>query len=247
MNKNIIVIIGFILIGIIGYQAYLIDKTSETPLLQTKKQQPDITVNIEKKSIVKEVKELNTPISQSSQTQINPDDMFDEELIKEDLNRLFKNIFGNPKLQEGIKEGLKEAELQLQEGIKEMEKGLGDLNLELEKLSQSDPFFKDLLSTLTNKNQLEFTDRGEDYSLLLDIPGGIDSKIDIKTKENFLVISISQNIEKTEQTNNSTVHSKSIKEHTNTLFIPVDALIDKLKTEYKNNTLEITIPKISNS
>ncbi len=239
MKKNIIIVIGFILVAIIGYQAYLLNKSSNTPQLQAKKEQPQITVNIKKG-----IKTVDEP---TKQVNLNPNDMFDEELIKEDLNRLFKNIFGNPKLQEGIKEGLKEAELQLQEGIKEMEKGFGDLNLELEKLSQSDPFFKDLFSTLANKNQLEFTDRGEDYYLSLEVAGGADSKIDIKAKDGFLNILISQNIEKTEQTNDSISHSKSIKEHKSTLFIPSDALIDKLKTEYKNNTLVIIIPKISNS
>ncbi len=244
MNKNIVTIVGFVLIGIIAYQAYLLDKNSTTPLIQAKEEQPEINIEIEKKSIEKEI---NKSTMQISQTEFNSNEMFDEELIKEDLNRLFKNIFGNPKLQEGIKEGLKEAELQLQEGIKEMEKGFGDLNLELEKLSQSDPFFKDLFNTLTNKNQLQLTDRGKDYYLSLNIDGGVNSKIDIKTKDGFLTISILENIEKTEQKNNTTLHTKSIKEHKNTLFIPSDAAIDELKTEYKNNTLEITIPKISNS
>ncbi len=235
MNKNIVIVIGFILIAIIGYQAYLLDKSSDTPKFATKKEQPQITVNIEK-----ETKIADKPIKQ---TQFNPDEMFDEELIKEDLNRLFKNIFGNPKLQEGIKEGLKEAEQQLQTGIKEMEKGFGDLSLELEKLSKNDPFFKDLLNTLKDKNQLEFTDRDKDYYLSLEIAGGANSKIDIKTKNGFLTILVFQNLETIKQLGDSTIKSKSIKEHKNTLKIPSDALIDKLKTEYNNNTLEIIIPK----
>ncbi len=243
MTKNIVIIVGFILVGVIAYQAYLLDKNSTTPLLQAKKEQPEISIDIEKISIEKEIKELNKPSMQTSQTKFNPDEMFDEELIKEDLNRLFKNIFENPKLQEGIKDGLKEAEAQLQEGIKEMEKGFGDLSLELEKLSYDDPFFKDLFSTLTNKNQLHFIDRGKDYYLSLEIAGGANSKIDIKAKDDFLTILVLENIEKTEQKNNTTLHIKSIKKHKNTLFIPADALIDKLKTEYKNNTLEVVIPK----
>lgn len=243
MNKNIVIIVGFILVGIITYQAYLLGKNSTSPLLQAKKEQPEISIDIEKKSVEKEIKELNKPLTQTSQTKFNPDEMFDEKLIKEDLNRLFKNIFGNPKLQEEIRDGLKEAEVQLQEGIKEMEKGFGDLSLELEKLSKDDPFFKDLFNTLTDKNRLKFTDRGEDYYLSLKVDGGANSKIDIKAKDGFLTISVLENIEKTEQKNNTTLHTKSVKEHTNTIFIPSDAVIDKLKTEYKNSTLEVVISK----
>ena len=241
MNKNIIITIGFILVAIIGYQAYLLNKSSDNPLLEIKKEQPEITVDIEKKPIEQKTKELNQPLAQNK---LDPQEMFDEELIKEDLNRLFKNIFGNPKLQEGIKDGLKEMEQQLQLGLKEMEKGFGNLTQELDKLSKNDPFFKDLFSTLSNTNRLKFTDRGDDYYLLLNIPGGADSKIDIKTKDNILTLTITQKIIQNIQNQNSTIKSESLKQHQNILLIPDDAFIDKLDTKFKDNVLEIIVPKV---
>lgn len=247
MNKNIITLIGFILVAIIGYQAYLLNKSSDTPLFEAKKQQPNITVNIEKKSIEKEVRELNQP--KSNLTPTEPQEMFDEELIKQDLGRLFSNIFGNPKLQEGIKEGMKEMEQQLKQGLKEMEKGLGDLSGEFDKLSHDDPFFKDLLSGLAGgfaqTNRLQFTDRGDDYYLKLDIPGGDESNIDIQTKANLLTLTITQKTTQEKQTKNSTMHSESLKKNQNILLIPDDAFIDKLSTKYDNGILEITVPKIN--
>ena len=255
MNKNIITLIGFILVAIIGYQAYLLNKSSDTPQIEAKKEQPNITVNIEKKSIEKEVRELNqpksnlTPTTPHAQNQIDPKEMFDEDLIKEDLSKLFKDIFGNPKLQEGIRNGMKEMEEQLKEGIQEMEKGLGDLSGELDKLSQDDPFFKDLLSSFTGglaqTNRLQFTDRGDDYYLKLDIPGGTESNIDIQSKANFLTLTITQKTTKDVQSKNSTLHSESMQKNQNVLLIPDDAFIDKLKTKYDNGVLEIIVPKIN--
>ncbi|MCH9814467.1 MAG: Hsp20/alpha crystallin family protein [Epsilonproteobacteria bacterium] len=251
MNKNIIIAIGFILVAIIGYQAYLLNKTEPKEEKIIPKDEPEITLNIEKKSIEKRVKELNqpqtnlTPNTPETQAQIDPDEMFDEELIKEDINKLFRDIFGNPKLQEGIKQGMAQMQTQLQEGLKEMEKNLGNLTQEFDRLSENDPFFKDLLSGFAQTKRLQFTDRGDDYYLKLNIPGGADSKIDIKTKENLLTLTIIQKIIEEQQTQNSTVHTERMKQHQNILLIPDDAFIDQLTTKYQDGTLEITIPKIT--
>ncbi len=241
MNKNIVIAIGFVLITVIGYQAYLLNKTSDAKVQIVEEKKPEISVTIEEESIEEKVKELNTPV----QSQIKPDDMFDEELIKEDLNRLFSNIFGNPKLQEGIKEGFKEMQEQLQEGIKEMEKGFGELSGEIDKLSKSDPFFKDLLGEFSQANRLKFTDQEDNYYLSLNIPGGADSKVDIKTEKNLLTITITQKVIQEKQSQNSTIYSESLKKHQNTISIPDDAFIEHLKTKYQDGILEITVPKVN--
>jgi len=258
MNKNIITLIGLILVAIIGYQAYLLNKTSDTPLFETKKDEPKITVNIEKKSIEKEVRELNQPKSNltpnSSQTQnnlsqnqIDPKEMFDEKVIKKDMEKLFKDVFGNPKLQQGIKDGISQMQEQLQNGLKDMEKELGNLSGEFEKMD--DPFFKDLLAGLSGgfaqTNRLQFTDRGSDYYLKLDIPGGSDSDIDIQTKANLLTLTITQKKVQKTQNKNSTMQSESMSKNQNILLIPDDAFIDKLQTKYENGILEITVPKVN--
>jgi HSP20 family protein len=246
MNKNIVTIIGFILVAIIGYQAYLLNKSSDTPLFETKKDQPNITVEIEKKSIEKKVRELNQPKSNITPkepqvlNQLDPKEMFDEETIKKDLGKLFSDIFGNPKLQQGIQEGIKEMEKQLKQGLKEMEKEFG----KFEELSKNDEFFKDLLGNFPNSNRLKFTDRGDNYYLKLNIPDGKNANIDIKTKANLLTLTITQKTVQSRQNSNSTVHSKSMSKNQNILLIPDDAFIDKLQTKYENGILEITIPKI---
>jgi len=249
MNKNIVTIIGFILVAIIGYQAYLLNKSSINPLdplLETKKDQPNITVEIEKKSIEKEVRELNKPKENFTQkkepqkpqalNQLDPKELFDEEQIKKDMGKLFQDIFGNPKLQQGIQQGIKEMEKQLRQGLKEMEKEFG----KFEELSKNDDFFKDLLGNFPNSNRLKFTDRGDNYYLKLDIPDGKNANIDIKTKANLLTLTITQ---KKVQNSNST-HSESMSKNQNILLIPDDAFIDKLQTNYENGVLEIIIPKV---
>jgi HSP20 family molecular chaperone IbpA len=261
MNKNIIALVGFILVGIIGYQAYLLDQSSDNPIFKTKKEQPNITVNIEKKSLEKEVRELNQPkvslAPKQQQTQnnlqqnkhannIDPKEMFDEELIRKDMGKLFSDIFGNPKLQQGLKDGLKQMQEQLQSGLKDMEKELGNFSQEFEKLSKDDPFFKDLFAGLAagGDSRLQFTDRGDNYYLKLDIPGGKDSNIDIQTKQNLLTLTITQKITHDKQSKNSTMHSESMQKHQNILLIPDDAFIDKLQTNYENGVLEIIVPKV---
>jgi HSP20 family protein len=254
MNKNIITLIGFILVAIIGYQAYLLNK-SNTAAIEITEDKPKITVNLEKKSIEKEVRELNqpksnlTPNQPLSQNQIDPKEMFDEKVIKKDLENLFKDIFGNKKLQEGLKSGIQQMQEQLQQGLKEMEKGFGDLSGEFDKLSKDDPFFKDLLAGMAGgfaqTNRLQFTDRGDDYYLKLDIPGGSNSDIDIQTKANLLTLTITQKNVQDKQNKNGTLHSESMSKNQNIMIIPDDAFIDKLQTNYENGVLEIIVPKVN--
>lgn len=241
MNKNIVIAIGFLLVAVIGYQAYLLKQKSDSPEVK----QPEITLNIEKKSVEEKVKELNNPSNESQmQNNLNADEMFDEELIKKDLNKLFADIFGNPKLQEGIKEGMEQMRKGLQEGLQEMQQNLGNLTTEFDKLAQNDPFFKELFQGTVHANRLQFTDRGDDYYLKLDIPGGDESKIDITTKGNLLSLTISQKIIQETQNQNSTIKQESLKQHQNVILIPDDAFIDHLKTDYKEGVLEITLPKV---
>lgn len=248
MNKNtIITIIGFILVAVIGYQAYLLDGKSGQPIFQTKKDEPKITIEIEKKSIEQKVKELNQI---QEKNDLDPKEMFDEELIKKDLGKLFSDIFGNPKLQEGIKEGMEEMEKQIQRSFKDMEQELGKFSKEFENLSKNDNFFNDILGNLGNlkdmahANRLQLTDRGDYYYLKLDIPGGSDSEIDIKTKENFLTLEITQKTLTDTKNKRSTTHSESSSKYQNIIAIPQDAFVDKLKTNYIDGALEITIPKV---
>ena len=262
MNKNIIALVGFILVGVIGYQAYLLDKSSDNPIFKTQKEQPNITVNIEKKSVEKEVRELNQPkvnptpkqhqaqnnLQPSTNTNpIDPKEMFDEELIRKDVGKLFSDIFGNPKLQQGLKDGLAQMQEQLQTGLKDMEKEIGNFSQEFEKLSKDDPFFKDLFAGLAagGASRLQFTDRGDNYYLKLDIPGGKESNIDIQTKENLLTLTITQKTTHDKQSKNSTMHAESMQKHQNILLIPDDAFIDKLQTNYEDGVLEITVPKVN--
>jgi HSP20 family molecular chaperone IbpA len=252
MNKNVITLIGFILVAIIGYQGYLLNK-SNTPLFETKKDEPKITVNIEKKSIEKEVRELNkhvtttqqpsTTPTQNNLQNIDPKEVFDEELIKKDMGKLFSDIFGNPKLQEGLKQGMKDMQKQLEEGMKELEKGLGGLSGEMDKLSNGDTFFKDLITGLSQANRLKFTDRGGEYYLKIDVPGGKEANVDIKTTANILTLTITSKSTSDTTNPNSTIHAQAMSTYQNILIIPDDAVIDELKTNYENGALEITVPK----
>ena len=79
---------------------------------------------------------------------------------------------------------------------------------------------------------------GDSYYLKTEVPGGKDSTIDIKTKNNILTIIIIQKEE-----TNTTVSQRRSQE---IVLLPEDAFVDHLKTNYENGILEVTIPKIKN-
>ncbi len=258
MNKNIIIIAGVILLVIIAYQAYLLNsiKSSNNKEINSSKHTPTIKdENLSIKKIEDRDKptitiQSSTPLKESNITaqkdisNLSIDEMFDEELIKEDLNRLFKNIFQNPKLQEGIKEGFEQMQKELQSGLEQMQKGFGELTEEIDKLSENDPYFKEFIKKITPKDYLNFIDRDDYYYVEIPIVDGDKSKIDIKASGDILTVTVTKDIKKEQKNQNTTIYIESLSESKKSLKIPSDALIEKIESNYQDGLLKITIPKI---
>ncbi len=245
-NQKLILTIGFILLGIIGYQGYLLyQKENPSQVTTTQKDMPQITVKIDKQTAEKKDRSIPTTSSMPKATNLTQEERhkLDEERIEKSIQDLFKSIFASQEVQEGLKQFKEEA----QRGIKEMQAQLQTLPQQLDNLTkqiQNDPFFSEIIGELQSLHTQQFEDRGDYYFFQTTVPGKKESKIDIQAQKKFLIITILSKEDKTKQT----AQSKIVQSHTQStreaILIPQDALIEKLQTRYEDGILQLIIPKV---
>ncbi len=243
MNKNVVTLVGIFLVGIIAYQAYLLGKLeAEQKNAVAAKKEPKITVEIEKEQLPQpKIAHTNRSIPTGSNTTQTP--LIDEKKIKEDFNRLFKDIFGNPKVKAEIQKNVTQMQQQLQEGLNQFQKEIVMMTSELQKASEEDPLLKELFQNFKLPNALEFTDTGKGYSLEIDVPNNEKSTVDVKVRKGFLVILINEVVTE-EHEENGVMVKKELKHKKQVLVtIPEDADTAKLETKYDNGKLRLILPK----
>jgi len=249
MNKNIILGVGFVLVAIIGYQGYLLnqkDVAKTDTIIEkkiVKKDAPEININIDKTPDTKNPR-ATTQTPPTSHLTDKERHKQDQENIEKSIQDVFKSIFASKEVQDGISQFKQQA----QEGMKELQKELENLPSKIDGLQselKDDPFFSQILGQLKGFGGKQLEDKGDYYYLKTAIAGGKESKVDIKTKGNFLTIMISAKESKTTTTNNTTMSHSSSHSSKNVLLLPADALVEKLQTKYENGVLEITIPKLT--
>ncbi len=239
MNKNLIAIVGLILVGIIGYQAYLLGKKDAR--LQKSIQEPKITVTIDKNTLpqTKTVKKA-TPSSSA----LKPEEpLVDEKQLKNDLNKIFKDIFGNPKVKHEIEKNINQMQEQLQDGMQEFQKEMLQMTQELQKASKNDDFLKGLFKNFNLPKMEQFTDKGDHYYLQTAVPGNDKSAVDVQVKRGFIRILINHVYNENREENGVVVKKEVHSKKQLFIAIPKDADIQNIKTNYKDGILEITIPK----
>ena len=247
-NQKIILAIGFVLLGIIGYQGYLLSQkdTQTTPDIIEKKiikkDAPEIHINIDN-APTKTSKSLSqdpsvSPLSEDARHKQ------DQANIEKSIQDVFRNIFASKEVQDGISQFRQQAQV----GMQELQKELEHLPEKIEKMQdelKDDPFFSQVLGQLKGFGGKQLEDKGDFYYMKMTVPGGKESKIDIQTKGHFLTIMIdAKNTQKT-QTANGTMMQSSSQSSSSSIMIPSDALVEKLQTDYKDGILELTIPKIT--
>jgi len=248
MNKNLITLVGILLVGIIAYQAYLLGKLqAEKPQQQIAKNEPKITVEIEKAHQPAPTTTHTTRSTTPSGNTTVQTPLIDEKKIKADLNRVFKDIFGNPKVQNEIKKSVSEMQQQLQEGMSQFQKEIVMMTAQLQEASKKDPMLKELFQNFKLPQALQFQDTGNNYTLEVDVPDNAKSSVDVKVKNGFLVILINQVTEE-EHKENGVIVKKELKHKKQLLVtVPQDADIEKLDTVYDHGKLKLTLPKKGNA
>ncbi len=248
MNKNLITLVGIFLVGIIAYQAYLLGKLqAEKPEQHVAKNEPKITVEIEKEHqpVPPATHTARSTTPAGNTTAQAP--LIDEKKIKEDINRIFKDIFGNPKVQQEIKRSVSEMQQQLQEGMSQFQKEIVMMTAQLQEASKKDPMLKELFQNFKLPQALQFHDAGNNYTLEVNVPDNAKSSVDVKVKNGFLVILINQVTEE-EHEENGVIVKKELKRKKQLLVtVPKDADIEKLNTAYDHGKLKLTLPKKGNA
>jgi len=248
-NQKLILAIGFIMLGVIGYQGYLLsqrDASHEDTIIEKKiikKDAPEININIDKTPPSKTVKNSTSSPAISNLTDEERHEV-DQKNIEKSIQDVFKSIFASKEVQDG----LTQFKTQAQEGMQELQKELENLPSKIESMQselKDDPFFSQILGQLKGFGGKQLEDKGDHYYLKTNIPGGKESKVDIQTKGHFLTIMIDAKDKKTAQTANGKMMQSSSQSSTSSLVLPADALVEKLQTNYENGVLEITIPKIT--
>lgn len=107
----------------------------------------------------------------------------------------------------------------------------------------NDPSFEIEFDNFSYRPLLDMTSNSDGYVIKTDIPGVEKSNIDIKIEKNSLRIKAEVREAKDSNSTNFISKERYIKKFERTILIPQDADTDKLKSEYKDGVLTITIPK----
>jgi HSP20 family molecular chaperone IbpA len=91
--------------------------------------------------------------------------------------------------------------------------------------------------------QSDFTDKGDHYEMVTNIPESKENHIDIRTQNGMITISAKIVHEEEQKTNGMISTSKSIQSYQQSTSLPSDADEGKIKSEFKNGRLVITISK----
>lgn len=89
----------------------------------------------------------------------------------------------------------------------------------------------------------DIIDKGDHYLIKADIPGAEAKSIKVTEKDGILKIEASTEKEETRKTDNYVSQERFVGSFVKMMTLPKDADATKLKTDYKNGVLEITIPK----
>jgi HSP20 family molecular chaperone IbpA len=141
--------------------------------------------------------------------------------IQESFTKLFHDLFKDQAIQD------------------EFNKSIDHMQREFKKLSDSSLFFRDILKEFNIKKYKTFQDMGHIYKLELKVPTQKNANIQIDIKKGFVYIDINTTI----KSNN--IYQSSTKQHI--VQLPTDSLIKAIKSDYKDDILTITIPKVKST
>lgn len=103
--------------------------------------------------------------------------------------------------------------------------------------------FSDFSTTFPTSPDVDLEDKGDKYLLKADIPGSDKNDISITAKDGVLKIEAKTSKEKEEKGDNYLRRERFSGTYMRALSLPQDANSDKMRSQYKNGVLTITIPK----
>jgi HSP20 family protein len=104
----------------------------------------------------------------------------------------------------------------------------------------ANPFFDDF--TISSV-RADMKDKGDSYEIKVDLPGSKDANIKVKVEGNILQIDAKVEREEEKKEEHYIKRERMLNSFHRTLTLPKDADSDKLKSDYKDGVLTITIAK----
>ncbi|WP_458700562.1 Hsp20/alpha crystallin family protein [Sulfurospirillum sp. 1307] len=122
---------------------------------------------------------------------------------------------------------------------KEMDKLFNSMSSNFATIPEFEKFFKDM----SISPALDLKDLGDKYELNLNIPGSDENSINIDVKDNQLKVEAKTSKDNSKKSDNYIYKEIFSGSFSRVLTLPNDADASKLKSDYKDGVLKITIPK----
>ena len=243
--KSYLYVIIVLLLVVVGYEGYQIEQLKKMVKKDSiSKEEPKVTINLSQKSTPTSVQtkswmKNNFQNPQQTQNQSNPiqhmakNNQSIEELqktIEQDFKKLFNDIFGNKEVKEQLHQSVIEFQNTMNQMMQEIQKQMKDFD--------ANGFFDEFLKDLNPKSFKVFEDKGSYYEFSTPLADK-NAKVDVNVKNGYIFIKIKSHIE--EKSANQVIKRESQQNYV--VKVPKDALVNTIKSEYKNGKLYITIQK----
>ncbi len=129
------------------------------------------------------------------------------------------------------------------EEIQKLQQQMDQIFNRLHQKFLEDATFSNFSDTFIKTPAADIVDRGDHYLIKADIPGVDEKSIKVTEKDGILKIEAESVKEEKEKGDNYVRQERFVGAFVKMMTLPEDADISKLKTEYKNGVLTITIPK----
>ncbi len=129
------------------------------------------------------------------------------------------------------------------EEMKKMQQEMDAIFERFHKRMLSEDLFSKFDSSFASTPAVDLKDVGDAYQLRANIPGSDENQIKVTTEKGMLKIEAKSTKAKEEKGKEFLKKERFVGSYMRMLSMPNDADMDKLKSNYKNGVLEITIPK----
>lgn len=106
-----------------------------------------------------------------------------------------------------------------------------------------DSMFDDLLSNTNSNMKCDIYEKDNNYYIEMDVPGFKKEEINIECNDGYLKISASKSEEKSDENKNYLRRERQTSEYSREFYLGKDINEESIKAEFKDGTLNVTIPK----
>ena len=103
----------------------------------------------------------------------------------------------------------------------------------------------DVMGQNAAMSNADLQSKGDHYELSMDIPGASEKSIDIRSGNRVATVTAEREEVREGNTSDHYRQERRLSSYVSSVALPEDAETDRMKTEYKNGVLTITIPKKS--